>query len=84
MSQIEKYLGKDDKNLKKILWSLKIYGSEIQSKLNKVAGEIRELAKLRNYGNNFEEKREHICEIIEKYFSVISRMKVRNTRNVIY
>ncbi len=49
-----------------------------------VAGEIRELVKLRNCGNNFEEKREHICEIIEKYFLVISRIKVRNTGNMIY
>ena len=51
-------------------------------KFMKVAGEIRELTKLRNCRNNFQELREHICEIIEKLFRLFHIQTLRNTRKL--
>ena len=45
-----------------------------------VAGEKRELTRLMNYRNNFQEIREHICEIAEKN----SVTYLRNTRKMIW
>jgi hypothetical protein len=48
-----------------------------------VAGEISELSKLINHGNNFQEKRKHICEIIKLIISILSHTNLTNLRKMI-
>ncbi len=49
--------------------------------LNPVAGEIHELTILWNYGNSFQEKREHIFGTTENIFRQFHIPSLRDTRN---
>ena len=58
---------------RRITASSKDIEENVQERLKRGAGEICELTRLRNYRNNFQEIRKHICEIIEKVIMTNAR-----------